>query len=401
MTTRRLSAAAAVALVVCAIGVVVVIVVRGHSDSGSTASCSVPTGASAIAQAGRTSATRWVTRDGSTLKLDGHPWRFSGVNMYWLGLDENVSDGKGPIYPTHSAVDNGFAAAAALGARVVRSTSLGVSVGSPRTLEPTLDHFNDTAFASIDYAVASARRHGERLLIPLTDDQHYYHGGKHTFTNWLGHADVPGASADDPAQRAQEAFFYSDPAVIAAFDRYVAHLLEHVNPLTGLRLGADPTIAVWETGNEVYDAPTSWTDQTAQLIKKLAPRALVGDGSASTGKDINSTAFAAADVDIIDAHFYPTDADKAVSDAQFIAAQRKAFIVGEYPLTGAGVGAWFDRLPAEPTVAGDLAWSLLPRSSACKPEAHGDGYTFHYPGAGKREIQEDALLTAHARRMAG
>ena len=68
----------------------------------------------------------FVTRHGSKLYLNGKPWRFSGVNMYWLGLDENVTDAHGPTYPTHTAVDNGFAAASRLGAQLVRSTTLGV-----------------------------------------------------------------------------------------------------------------------------------------------------------------------------------------------------------------------------------------------------------------------------------
>lgn len=345
-------------------------------------------------------ASRWVTRSGSGLQLDGKRWRFAGVNMYWLGLDDNVTRSGRATYPSRLSVDNGFAAATALGSRLVRSTTLGVSVGSPGTLEPTLGHFDDKAFAAIDYAVAAARRHGVRLMIPLTDEGHYFHGGKHTFTNWLGHADIGGATGSDAGQRAQEAFFYTDPRVIAAFHAYVTHLLDHVNPLTGLRLGADPTVAIWETGNELFDAPTSWTQQTARFIKTRAPRALVADGSAATGKDINSTGYADPDVDIVDGHFYPTDSGKAVSDAQFVAQHQKAYMVGEYPLTGTDPGAWLARLAAEPAISGDLAWSLLPRDAGCSPEAHQDGYTFHYPGATAAETREDRLLQAHATAMA-
>ena len=173
--------------------------------------------ASATASSSSTSAA-FVTRSGSQLMLNGRPWRFTGVNMYWLGLDENVTDSGGPTYPTHAAVDNGFASAQAVHAQLVRSTTLGVSVGSPRSLEPTLGTFNDAAFASIDYAVYDARRYGVRLMIPLTDEWHYYHGGKHTFTNWLGYPDTPGQNCvSDSGQRQNEAEFYSDPAVIAAY----------------------------------------------------------------------------------------------------------------------------------------------------------------------------------------
>ncbi|MBE7187697.1 MAG: hypothetical protein INR67_05340, partial [Jatrophihabitans endophyticus] len=309
---------------------------------------------------------------------------------------ENVTDAHGPTYPTHAAVDNGFAAAQKLGVQLVRSTTLGVSVGSPRSLEPTLGHFNAKAFTAIDYAVAEARKYGIHLMIPLTDEWHYYHGGKHTFTNWLGHKDIPGQNCVTSAkQRAREDYFYHGRRAIAAFHRYVAHLLNHVNPLTGLRLGSDPTIAIWETGNELWDAPPSWTQRTAAFIKTLAPRALVADGSAASGKDITQTGVHDRSVDVVDGHFYPTDSAKAVHDARYAAAQGKAYMVGEYPLTGTGVRSWLTTLSDHHAIAGGLAWSLFPDVDGV-PEQHDDGYTFHVPGADPSEAREDADQRSYA-----
>jgi mannan endo-1,4-beta-mannosidase len=348
------------------------------------------------------SSWRYLTRSGSTLELDGKPWRFTGVNEYWLGLDDNVQDASGPTYPTHAAVRSGLASAAALGATVVRATTLGVSVGSPRSLEPTLNHFNAKAFNSIDYAVAEARHYGVRLMIPLTDEWQYYHGGKHTFTNWLGYTDLPGQNVvTSNDQRALEAHFYTDAPVIAAFHRYVKHLLNHVNPLTGLRLGSDPTIAIWETGNELWDAPPTWTDRIAHYIKKYSRHALVADGSAASGKDITETGYADRYVDIIDGHFYPTDTTKALSDADFTAAHGKAYVVGEYPLTGDDVQSWLSSLAGDPNVSGGLAWTLLPYLTGRTPEAHGDGYALHYPGADSAETAEDAAQQRFAQLVAG
>ena len=316
--------------------------------------------------------------------LDGRPWRFTGVNEYWLGLDDNISDAQGPTYPSHTAIDNGLRAAKQLGARVVRATTLGVSVGSPRTLEPSLGTFNDTAFDSIDYAVARARHYGLRLMIPLTDEGHYYHGGKHTFTNWRGFTDLSGqTSTTNSEQRQLEAHFYTDPQVIGDFHNYIAHLLNHVNPLTGLRLGSDPTIAIWETGNEVFDAPVSWTEQTAAYIKTLAPHALVADGSASTGKNITETAVNEPDVDIIDAHFYPINTSQATTDAAYATAHHKVYVIGEYPLNGPTTDTtdWLTHIATDHNITGDLAWTLLPYLPNGTPEPHGEAYTFHYPGA--------------------
>lgn len=353
-----------------------------------------------VVTAGALPADAFITRSGSTLLLDGKPWRFSGANMYWLGLDDNLRDADGPTYPAHGRIDDGFGAARTLGARVVRSHTLGISVGTPRSIEPTLGTFNDAAFDTIDYAVASARRNGIRLMVPLTDQWQYYHGGKHTFTAWRGHPDLPGQNAaTSDVQKATEALFYTDPAVVGDFQSYVGYVLDHVNPYTGLRLGSDPTIAVWETGNELWDAPPTWTQQTARFIKSRAPRALVADGSAATGMHVAAAALTAPDVDIVGGHFYPTDATWAATDAKVAAASGKAYVVGEYPLVGADVTGWLSGLAADRNVTGDLAWTLLPRMADGTPEPHGDGYAFHNPGATDAERTQVAALTAHAAAM--
>lgn len=45
----------------------------------------------------------------------------------------------------------------------------------------------------IDYAIFAARNYGLRLIIPLTDDYAYYHGGKGDFVRWATGKDDPGA----------------------------------------------------------------------------------------------------------------------------------------------------------------------------------------------------------------
>ena len=43
-----------------------------------------------------------------------------------------------------------------MGATAVRAHTLGVSTGTPKTLEPELGRYNDEAFDTIDYAIAEA-----------------------------------------------------------------------------------------------------------------------------------------------------------------------------------------------------------------------------------------------------
>ena len=65
-----------------------------------------------------------------------------------------------------------------IGANTIRSHTLGISVGTPLSLEPRLGVFNERAFDAIDYALYAAREYGLRVIIPLSDEHDYYHGGK-------------------------------------------------------------------------------------------------------------------------------------------------------------------------------------------------------------------------------
>ena len=81
-------------------------------------------------------------------------------------------------YPTKGRITEIMNTVNTMGGRVIRSQTLGVSVGNPLSLWPTLTTRNDQAFDTIDWAVAEARRHGIRLQVPLIDNYDYYHGGK-------------------------------------------------------------------------------------------------------------------------------------------------------------------------------------------------------------------------------
>lgn len=114
-----------------------------------------------------------ITRNGSRLFLNEHPWTASGANVYWLGLDENVAPPPGEeassniSYPTKGRITEVMATLQTLGARTVRSHTLGVSVGNPLSVWPELGVTNEKAFDSMDWAVKEARRFGLRLFVPL------------------------------------------------------------------------------------------------------------------------------------------------------------------------------------------------------------------------------------------
>lgn len=116
-----------------------------------------------------------ITRINSSLYLGNTPWTASGVNIYWLGLDENVLPPAGEpydaatksSYPTKARITEIFDTMVMMGARTVRSQTMGVSVGNPLSVIPRLGVVNQRAFESMDWAVSEARRTGIRIFAPL------------------------------------------------------------------------------------------------------------------------------------------------------------------------------------------------------------------------------------------
>ncbi|SBT43460.1 carbohydrate binding domain-containing protein [Micromonospora auratinigra] len=337
------------------------------------------------------SGTAFVVRDGTRLSLAGRPFRFAGPNAYWLGLDENVGGtepGDPPTvdYPTYFRIRDGLTTARRMGATVVRAHTLGVSTGNPRSLEPALGEFNPAAFDRIDYAIAEARRLGLRLIIPLTDNWQYYHGGRYDFLRWLGlSTDADGAA------------FYTDPRARAAYKQYVRTLLTHVNRYTGTAYTQDPTILAWELGNELNGMTPDWVDDTAGYVKSLAPRQLVAAGS-QHGTD--PAVLASPHVDISDSHYYPPTAAGIAADAAAATAAGKVYLAGEYG-SGQATDELLDQVAANPDVTGALFWSLFGHHDHHGYVPHGDGFTVHYPGDTPAMRQAVAALTRFAGTMAG
>ncbi|KAF2484261.1 glycoside hydrolase superfamily [Neohortaea acidophila] len=347
----------------------------------------------AVACAAKSTSTKnqYVTRNGSQLLLNGKPWTASGGNVYWLGIDQNVVPPAGQpyappaSYPTQGRITEIMSTLVTMGAHAFRSTTMGVSVGYPLSLEPELGQWNDQAFDTIDWAVYQAGLHGLRLFAPLIDNYDYYHGGKFVFLRWFG-IDIS-SSATPLSPLVME--FYNNQTIVDAFKTYIEHLLAHKNQYTNLTYAEDPTIFAYETGNELggpvfgdMDVPPAWTDEICSYIKQLAPKKLCIDGTYG----INKTHLTIDSVDIMSDHFYPPNIAKLNSDIALAGGANKAYIAGEYDWTGnvrsaAPLQSWFGVTQNNTNVvAGDLFWSLfmhdVPNCSVYVD--HDDGFTMHY-----------------------
>src|ERR1700722_841444 len=163
----------------------------------------------------------FVTRSGDRLLLNGEPFRFSGSNIFWGGLDDDARTGFN--YPSPFRVRSALQTVVDMGETVVRCQTCGISTGTPFSVEPRLGAFSQRALRRIDYFIARAQRYGLKGVIPLTDNYGYYLGSYCDYTSWLRL--IP--PSDCPSAAAVSAF-YDNQKAVAAFEKYIGVLLNHV-----------------------------------------------------------------------------------------------------------------------------------------------------------------------------
>jgi hypothetical protein len=324
--------------------------------------------------------TGFVTHSRSQLMFNGQPFRFAGANMHWLPFGDSTT------YTSQFEINDGLDAAKEMGLTVVRSHNLGISTGCSNCIEPALGVFNETALVHDDYVIKAARDRGIRLIIPLTDNYHYPAGGKHNFTDWRGISD--------------ENQFYYNAQVITDFETYISTLLNHVNVYTGLAYKNDPTIMVWETGNELFP-PTSWTQTISTYIKSIDRNHLVLDGRYA----IDPNAASLTNVDMVSDHYYPKSIARLISDANGAKNVGKAFVVGEFDWNdtngGNSLNSFLSAIESNSAVAGDLFWELWSHADEYGYVQGEVQYMLHYPGDSTAMRASTRQLRIHAYKMRG
>jgi mannan endo-1,4-beta-mannosidase len=325
----------------------------------------------------------FVERAGTKLTLRNAPFRYSGPNIEWLGLEGyGPHDPMGPRYPSHFEIDDAFATAAEMGARVVRAQTMGDTVGCALCVEPEQGKFNDAAFQASDYALVAAKRNGIRIIITLVGDCATCSlGGIGQYLAWGG------------KQNPQD--FFTDPALIAAYEKHIGAVLNHVNGLTGVHYKDDPAILAWENCNmcgiiavlmggnpSALGQISDWVEAIGQHIKQQDSHHLYLDTSGifrAYPKVLDNKT-----TDLVTFEYYPhwdlllgtgehTTAATFGRDAAAVTSHGKAYIVNEF---GWARTDWktqhdlqnvLDALAKDPSVSGDGFWAL---------QAHLDNFGF-------------------------
>lgn len=393
----------------------------------------------------------FVERDRSSLTVGGRPFRFSGANVEWLGLANYGPNPSASVplgserYPSEYEIDDVFATAREMGATVLRSQTLGDTIGCPSCLEPTLGQFNPDAFAHMDTVVAKARAHGVKLIGEFSGDangapapnQNSASADSHDwYCTWRHRPDCGQA-------------FFTDPDIIGDYQRHMKAVLEHVDPLTGLAYKNDPTFVGWVDGNnlDLLDGtPTpvaeSWLRTVSDYFRSLDSRQLFINISLGGGDGfVTDSVLRLPNVDVYAAEYYPHwlpiisggnridgNAGKLHSTAAQVAAAGKVFTTIEFGwdrtdfLTSDALHDFLTGLESDPHIAGDNFWALqahadghgwqpVPADTGCSPTCEwgedGNWWALYYTG--RATASHDAAdmatraqqLRAHAYSMAG
>ncbi|KAJ7021392.1 glycoside hydrolase, partial [Mycena alexandri] len=211
--------------------------------------------------------TGFVKTSGTRFTLNGAKYTLVGSNAYWLPLTG---------YST-ADINTAFNDIVTSGATTVRTW------GFNEVTSPSGTYFHlwsgktatvntgANGLGALDTVIASAKAHGIRLIISLTNNWSDF-GGMDVYT-----AQILGSGQPHD-------LFYTNPTVIAAFKTYVQAVVT--------RYANEPTILGWELANEprcagsntvasascTVSTITTWASTISAFIKSIDPNHLVAIG---------------------------------------------------------------------------------------------------------------------------
>jgi endo-1,4-beta-mannosidase len=227
----------------------------------------------------------FLSRKGQQFYLNGAPTRLLGVNRYQLGGGPGAAQcqQRSSMRDLADYQDRFIREAAAHGAGLIRMWAFQNFAGP-----------SGTDFSALDQAVATARRHGVRLIL--------------TLENTWGDCSKPSGKPKDAAWFTDG---YRHPYGYALdFPSYVQHIVSHYKD--------EPTIAMWQIINEgkLYQNPKVMRDfmvHIARQIKSIDRNHLVSSGGAiqcwqgAQGAADFASYYNDDAIDVLDAHDYDAD----------------------------------------------------------------------------------------------
>ncbi|MER8561320.1 cellulase family glycosylhydrolase [Mesorhizobium sp. M0578] len=375
------------------------------------------------------SATSFIKTSGTNFTLDGKPFFVTGVNNHYL------------TYGSPDEVTRVLDDAVAMGANVVR-TFLQPVIGSLDGSKPTIWDWrlegeasnlsvkgtyllywdpsqnrmaiNDGAdgMQKVDFLIAEAGKRRLRLIIAVLDFWAFT-GGAQQMRAWYGSRDAPGVQSqyDTDLSKEKSEFFFQDPRTKRDYRTWVSHVVQRVNPLTGLAYRDDPTIMAWELMNEGNAQPEAlrlaWTTEMTAYVKSLDPNHLVTSGHANVESKLSDLTIPTLDFGTW--HGYPLyykltvqQFDSLITEFCRLAVRAgKPVLLEEFGYARSNqnfaqaYAMWLDTLTRERNCAGWMVWRLVSRQDSGRyPVDEYDKFDIHNDGGPLWNILKAATARA-------
>ena len=262
----------------------------------------------------------FVRRDGKGFTRRGKPYRYAGANAWylaWLGSGEPVGD--------RTRLTRELERLKGLGVTNIRLLA-GAEEGPLRNaIRPGFvdraGKYNLALLEGLDFALAEMAKRDMTAVLYVSNFWEWS-GGFMTRLYWAtgSYLEMNDPARPWPAFADMASGFYADAQAMQGYFDYLGTLIGRTNTINGRRYAADPTIMAWQLGNEPRPGATpeaieahlpsyyKWIDDSAALIRKLAPNQLVSLGMegtiAANGRE-DIVLRAHRNIDYLTAHIWP------------------------------------------------------------------------------------------------
>lgn len=243
----------------------------------------------------------FVTVSGTQFMRDGKSYQYMGAN-YWQGMNLGAPGAPGDRARLLRELDM----MDSLGIRNLRILAISEGPdGSILRIAPALQQepgqLREELLQGLDFLLEEMRKRDMTAVLVLNNFWPWS-GGMAQYRLWNGADSIPyppphGKGTWDSYQQ-YTAAFYTDTPAMRQYEQTVRSLIARKNSISGRLYTEDPTIMSWQLCNEPRgmnntEAMHRWIDETAAMIKKLAPKQLISTGAEgyTTAPDITGTDF--------------------------------------------------------------------------------------------------------------
>jgi hypothetical protein len=335
----------------------------------------------------------FVTRSGDALMDGDRQLRFISFNIPNLHYVEDYLpfSGTNPWrLPDEFEIRDALTAIKQVGGKVTRMYVLSVrrQDDTPDIIRHVVGpgDFNEDAFRALDKVLQIANEVGVRVIMPFVDNWKWW-GGVREYAAFRGK---------------QREAFWTDPQLIADFEKTIGFVINRTNTYTGVAYKNDKAILAWETGNELV-TPFSWTREIAAYVKSLDTNHLLIEGTLA--RELSQDAIDDPNIDILSTHHYgdPNVSLQHIVSNQRLAKGKKPYMIGEYGIVPTqDIRAITDTIIRQGLVGGML-WSLRFR------EREGGFYNhyeynkvsaYRWPGFQNGEVYDERMVLSIIREKA-